>query len=66
MHVQDIYEPFSADLVGKFDVVHIQKLITIVYNNDPAPLIQNVMGLLSTFFHPMERPLTPFSPFHPR
>jgi len=47
LHVQDVYAQFPPQMLGTFDVVHIQKLITIVFNNDPVPLIQNVMKLLS-------------------
>ena len=37
MPVQDISQTFPPDLLGKFEIVHIQKLITIVYDNNPGP-----------------------------
>ena len=40
LHVHDVYVPFPPEMLGTFDVVHIQKLITIIYNNDPSPFDQ--------------------------
>ena len=34
-------------MVGKYDVVHIQLFACIVKENDPAPLVKNLMSLLS-------------------
>ncbi|KAL6720922.1 hypothetical protein ACLMJK_000021 [Lecanora helva] len=46
LHVQDAYTQFPADMLEVFDVVHIQKLITIIYDNDPTALIKNILPLL--------------------
>ena len=48
LHVHDAYVQFPPTMLATFDVIHIQKLITIIYDNNPVPLIQNVMKLLST------------------
>ena len=34
-------------MVGKYDIVHIQLFACIVKGNDPAPLVRNLMSLLS-------------------
>lgn len=34
-------------MVEKYDVVHIQLFACIVKENDPAPLVKNLMSLLS-------------------
>ncbi len=34
-------------MVGKYDVVHVQLFACIVKDNDPAPLVKNLMSLLS-------------------
>ena len=34
-------------MLGDYDVVHVQLLVNIVKDNDPAPLVRNLMSLLS-------------------
>lgn len=34
-------------MVGKYDIVHIQLFACIVKGNDPAPLVRDLMSLLS-------------------
>ena len=43
----DIFLPFPESMVGKYDVVHIQLFACIVKQDDPAPLVKNLMSLLS-------------------
>ena len=33
--------------MGKYDIVHVQLFACIVKGNDPAPLVKNLMSLLS-------------------
>ena len=43
----DAFLPFPDSMVEKYDVVHVQLFACIVRNNDPAPLVRNLMSLLS-------------------
>ena len=42
----DLFSPVPADLVGKFDVVHIRLVLLVIQNNDAAPAIRNLAALL--------------------
>jgi hypothetical protein len=42
----NIFEEPPEDLVGKYDIVHIRLVIFVVRNNDPRPIIKNLMKLL--------------------
>ena len=43
----DISLPFPELMLGHYDVVHIELFACIVKENDPAPLVKNLMSLLS-------------------
>ena len=43
----DVFEPFPAELVGKYDVVHVQLLICVIQDNNPGEVIRNLRSLLS-------------------
>ncbi|MCJ1427829.1 hypothetical protein MMC29_005735, partial [Sticta canariensis] len=43
---QDIYSPLPEDMVGKYDIVHVQMFLLCVKDNDPIPLIQKFIQLL--------------------
>lgn len=43
----DVFLPFPDSMVGQYDVVHIQLFACVVKKDDPAPLVKNVMSLLS-------------------
>ena len=34
-------------MMGKYDVVHVQLFVNVVKEDDPAPLVKNLMSLLS-------------------
>lgn len=42
----DAFLPFPESMVGIYDVVHLQLFACIVKENDPAPLVKNLMSLL--------------------
>lgn len=44
----DSLAPLPDHLVGKYDVVHIGLLVMIIKNENPVPLLNNVMAMLST------------------
>lgn len=50
---QDIYSPLPEDMVGKYDIVHVQLFLLCVKDNDPIPLIQKFIQLLSRFSAPL-------------
>ena len=45
----DMLTPPPADLIGKFDVVHLRLLTLVIKNNDPTAIITNVGKLLSEY-----------------
>jgi hypothetical protein len=44
----DLQEDIPAELVGRYDLVHARFLLGLVKNNDPLPLLKNLLKLLST------------------
>lgn len=44
----DSLAPLPDHLVGKYDVVHIGLVVMIISNENPVPLLKNVMAMLST------------------
>lgn len=48
VHYLNCLAPIPKHLLEQFDIVHIQLFHLAVHNNDPAPIIQNLVSLLST------------------
>ncbi|KAF2681997.1 S-adenosyl-L-methionine-dependent methyltransferase [Lentithecium fluviatile CBS 122367] len=46
VHVLDCFKPFPNHLLEAYDIVHIQLFHLAVHNNDPGPIIQNLIRLL--------------------
>lgn len=44
----DLHEEIPAEFVGRYDLVHARFLLGLVKNNDPIPILQNLLKLLST------------------
>jgi hypothetical protein len=44
----DLQEDIPAEFVGRYDLVHARFLLGLVRNNDPLPLLKNLLKLLST------------------
>lgn len=44
---QDAFAEPAADLVGRFDLVHVRLLLFLVKDDDPVPLLKNLMKMLS-------------------
>lgn len=47
VHTVDCLAPLPQHLLEKYDIVHVQLFHLAVHNNDPGPIIQNLLGLLS-------------------
>ena len=47
MSVHNCLTPFPDELAGTYDVVHIRLFILFVKENNPGPLLQNFLRLLS-------------------
>lgn len=47
VHNVDCLARLPQQLLGTYDIVHIQLFHLAVHNNDPGPIIRNLLGLLS-------------------
>jgi hypothetical protein len=50
----DMQEDIPAEFVGRYDLVHARFLLGLVKNNDPVPLLRNLLKLLSKSQHPSQ------------
>lgn len=48
LNTLDSLAPLPEHLVAKYDVVHIGLVVMIIKNENPTPLLKNVMAMLST------------------
>ncbi|KAF4629300.1 hypothetical protein G7Y89_g8850 [Cudoniella acicularis] len=46
LYTVNCVEPFPEQFVGKYDIVHIQLFHLAVQNNDPEPIVKNLLTLL--------------------
>lgn len=56
----DLYEPLPAELEGIYDVVHLRLFFVVIRNNDPSPVLQNLLRMLSKCWIPPEKVSGPF------
>jgi len=47
LQVLDIHKPVPEDFKGKYDVVNVRLFLTVVKNDDPSPIIRNLMDMIS-------------------
>lgn len=59
----DMFGRLSPELEGAFDVVHIRLLLLVIRENDPGPLLRNVMKMLKPGGHLQWDELDPFSAY---
>ena len=45
----DLQEELPSEFVGRYDLVHARFILGLVKNNDPVPILQNLLKLLSTW-----------------
>ena len=43
----DVFAPIPKDLQNKYDVVNVRLFLAVVKNNDPSPILRNLMKMLS-------------------
>ena len=43
----DIHQPIPEELKGKYDIVNVRLFLTVVRKDDPLPILQNLMDMLS-------------------
>ena len=43
----DVFQSFPDSMIGQYDIVHIQLFACIVKQNDPVPVMKNLISLLS-------------------
>ncbi len=46
----DLLGPVPEELVGKYDIVHVGLIVMVVRNENPTPVLNNLMALLSMSF----------------
>ncbi|KAI1092954.1 hypothetical protein F5B19DRAFT_452407 [Rostrohypoxylon terebratum] len=46
MHTWNVYDEPSPKFVGYFDVVHVRLITVVIKNNDPRPVLANLIRLL--------------------
>lgn len=46
VHNVDCVKPLPEHLIGQYDIVHVQLFHLAVHNNDPKPIVQNLISLL--------------------
>ena len=46
LRVMDMFEDVPADLVEKYDIVHVRLVLLVVPNNDPRSIIRNLFKML--------------------
>lgn len=46
----DVHKPLPEHLRGKYDLVHVRLFLAVVKNDDPLPLLENLMAMLSELF----------------
>ena len=47
LDIFNVFEGIPEHLVGRYDVVHIRSVAVMVRNNDPGPLLRNLVKMLS-------------------
>lgn len=47
LSILDIHKPVPKHLRGQYDVVHVGLLVLVVAKDDPTPIVENLMALLS-------------------
>lgn len=43
----DILKPLPEELVGQYDIVHVRLLLCVIRNDDPVPVLTNLLKMLS-------------------
>lgn len=43
----DVFAPIPEELIGKYDLVNVQLFLAIVRNDDPRPILKNLISMLS-------------------
>lgn len=43
----DVHKPIPEEFKGQYDIVHVRLFLTVVRNDDPLPILNNLMDMLS-------------------
>ena len=49
MHQLDVFADIPEHLVGVYDIIQLRLFQVVVKDNDPLPLLKNVLKMLSAF-----------------
>ena len=47
----DASSPLPEELVGKYDIVHVGRIVLFIRNEDPSVFLNNFVKLLSTYIY---------------
>ena len=47
LHRLDVLKPIPEELKGKYDIVHVRLFLAVVQDDDPTPILRNLMDMLS-------------------
>ena len=47
LHRLNVLKPIPEELKGKYDLVHLRLFLAVVKNDNPAPILRNLMDMLS-------------------
>ena len=53
MRALDAFSEVPDDLVGIYDIVHLRLFACVIKDNNPEPVLANVIRMLSSFFSPL-------------
>ena len=45
----DIFKTIPETLLGQYDIVHVRLFMLVIQNDDPGPMLENLVRLLSMF-----------------
>lgn len=46
----DILKPLPEELLGQYDIVHVRLFICVIRDDDPVPVLTNLLKMLSEYF----------------
>lgn len=54
LRIHDCLSEPPSDLLGQYDIIHLQCFNSVVPENDPAPVVRNMLKMLSEYWDPFQ------------